>query len=112
VVGALVVVNAFGDIDVDGSASGPPFESTELVTGFAANSTIGVIATNAALSKVHCLLVAQGGHDGFARCLVPVHTQVDGDALIAAATGQVEAPVDIVRMLAMAAVERAVRSLA
>lgn len=112
VVSALVVVNAFGDIDVDGSATAPPFESTEVVPGFGGNSTIGVIATNARLPKLQCLLVAQGGHDGLARAIAPVHTQVDGDALVAAATGQLEAPVDIVRMLAVAAVERAVRKVA
>ncbi|NLV55089.1 MAG: peptidase S58 family protein, partial [Acidimicrobiales bacterium] len=73
---------------------------------------IGVIVTNARLDKVGCLLVAQGGHDGLGRSLVPAHTRVDGDALIAAATGAVDAGPDRVRLLAVAAVERAVRSVA
>jgi L-aminopeptidase/D-esterase-like protein len=70
-----------------------------------------VIATNARLDKTACLTVAQGGHDGLARAIAPAHTRVDGDALIALATGAVDAPVDHVRLLAVAAVERAVRSL-
>ncbi len=112
VVSALIAVNAVGDIDPDGGgldramdvpwpAAAPPF----------GNTTIGVIATNAVLTKSDCLLVAQSGHDGLARCIVPAHTSVDGDALVAAATGPVEAPVGLVRLLAATAVERAVRSL-
>jgi L-aminopeptidase/D-esterase-like protein len=113
VVSALVAVNAVGDIDVDGGgldrAMDIPWPTIAPPFG---NTTIGVIATNASLTKSECLLVAQGGHDGLARCIVPAHTRVDGDALVAAGTGPVEAPVDLVRILAAAAVERAVRSLA
>jgi len=75
------------------------------------NTTIGVVCTNARLDKVGCLIVAQGAHDGLARALVPAHTRVDGDAVVAAATGAVDADVDVVRLLAVAAVERAVRDL-
>jgi L-aminopeptidase/D-esterase-like protein len=60
---------------------------------------------------VGCLLAALGAHDGLARAVVPAHTGVDGDALIAAATGTVDALPDVVRLLALVAVERAVRSL-
>lgn len=113
VVAALVAVNAHGDIDGDGRG----LDGIEDVVPGAApaplgQTTIGVVATNARLDKVACLVVAQGGHDGLGRSLVPAHTRVDGDALVAVATGAVEAPVDHVRLLAVAAVERAVRSLA
>jgi L-aminopeptidase/D-esterase-like protein len=70
-----------------------------------------VIATNARLDKNGCLVVAQGGHDGMARAVFPPHTGADGDALVAAATGQVEAEVDLVRAMAVVVVERAIRRL-
>jgi hypothetical protein len=73
------------------------------------NTTIGVVVTNAVLTKGECLLVAQSGHDGLARALFPVHLSTDGDALVAAATGEHAAAPDLVRVLAVAAVERAVR---
>ena len=80
VVGALVVANAWGEprgperVDLAGTSQiWEPFAST----------TIGVIATNARLTKGECLLVAQSGHDGLARALEPAHTAFDGDALVA-----------------------------
>jgi putative pantetheine hydrolase len=51
-------------------------------------TTIGVIATDATLSKAHCQKFAGVGHDGFARAIKPVHTAFDGDTLFAMATGQ------------------------
>jgi L-aminopeptidase/D-esterase-like protein len=119
VVSALVAVNAAGDID-DGSV---PFGEIDLSSLRRApaqayresgmtNTTIGVIATNAHLDKVGCLLVAQGGHDGMARALFPPHTGADGDALVCAATGVVPAAVDLIRALALVAVERAIRGVA
>ena len=73
------------------------------------NTTLCAVVTNAALSKLDCLWVAQGGHDGLARELVPAHSRSDGDAIVAAATGAVPADVDDVRLLAVAAVAGAVR---
>ena len=121
VVSALVAVNATGDID-DGSKSRGDLDLSTLrrhpteVFGQAeanrgTNTTIGVVVTNARLGKTGCLLVAQGGHDGMARALFPPHTGADGDALVAAATGAVDADVDLVRTLAVVAVERAIRGL-
>jgi L-aminopeptidase/D-esterase-like protein len=109
VVSALVAVNAFGDVDPDGSASAEG--GLELLTPFFGNTTIGVIATNARLDPSGCRWVAQGGHDGLARSIFPAHTRGDGDALVAVATGRVDAPVDAVRIAAVTAVERAVRSV-
>jgi len=105
VVAALVAVNAFGDLVGDG-----PLPTALAPSPFGENTTIGLIATNARLDKLGCLLVAQGGHDGLARALEPVHATVDGDALVACATGVVETTVDRVRMLAARAVEDAVRA--
>jgi L-aminopeptidase/D-esterase-like protein len=104
-VGALVAVNAFGDRL--GSAVPAELDAGGAFT----NTTIGVIATNVALDKVGCLLVAQAGHDGLARALEPAHATVDGDALVAVAVGPVVATVDQVRILAARAVEQAILSV-
>jgi len=71
-------------------------------------TTIGIVVTNAVLDKPGCLRAAQSGHDGLARALDPVHTGADGDALVAAATREVEAPLETVRALAAWVVEQAV----
>lgn len=111
VVAALVAVNAYGDILEPGDDTPrvprPPIETAEAAF---ANTTIGVIVTNAMLTKPECLLVAQSGHDGMSRALSPAHSTADGDALIAAATGVVAAEVEPVRSLAAVVVERAIRS--
>jgi L-aminopeptidase/D-esterase-like protein len=58
------------------------------------NTTIGVVATDAALSKAGCRRVAMAAHDGLARAIVPAHLPLDGDSIFALATGtrQVEHP--------------------
>lgn len=60
--------------------------------GPAMATTIGIIATDATLTKAQCQKVAGVGHDGFARALKPVHTMYDGDTLFALATGGRGAP--------------------
>ena len=108
---ALVALNAFGDVDdrgVDVSTASMDAFDEAVAAGFG-NTTLGVVATNAQLDKAGCLVVAQGGHDGLARALFPPHTRVDGDAVVAAATGGVAAGLDLVRALAVRAVEMAVR---
>jgi len=69
----------------------------------ATNTTIGVIATNASLKKVHAKKVAQMGHDGMARVINPVHTPWDGDTLFAISTGRVQTTIDLGRIGAIAA---------
>ena len=56
------------------------------------NTTIGVIATDAALTKAQCTKLAGVGHDGLARALNPVHTLFDGDTLFAVSTATAPAP--------------------
>jgi L-aminopeptidase/D-esterase-like protein len=109
---AIVANNAAGEID-DGSV-GPAvlddtFDGWPDRAAFGANTVIGVVVTNATLSKVDCRLVAEGAHDGLARAVTPPHMRSDGDAFVAAATGLVEASVDDVRLMAVLAVEQAVR---
>ncbi|MEM9133887.1 MAG: P1 family peptidase [Actinomycetota bacterium] len=120
VVSALIAVNAVGAID-DGTSiadPGPPpapptpdGEEGEPTGDDRGNTTIGVVATNAVIDKVGCRLVAESAHDGLARSLLPAHTAFDGDAVVACATGEVEADLRHVRVLAQQAVAAAVRSL-
>jgi L-aminopeptidase/D-esterase-like protein len=111
VVGALIAVNAFGGLRGSDRADEAGWPSAGAAGAAFENTTIGVVATNATLDKTGCLLVAQSGHDGLARALDPVHTTVDGDALVAASVGGVDGhAVDEVRFLAALAVEDAVRN--
>ncbi len=125
-VGAIVAVNAFGDV-VDpangtilagarkpiGSglldtvaALGKPLGKA--ITAFAKNTVIGVVATDARLSKEEVNLVAAGAHDGLARAVRPAHTLFDGDTLFALATGRRRAPVTLVSALAADVVAEAI----
>jgi len=119
VVAALFAVNSTGDPD-DGSVAtavaNGEFDSWP-DTGILQferrdNTTLGVLVTNARLSKADCLLVAQSGHDGIARALFPAHTRFDGDAVVAVSTGTADGgpdAVDTVRVLATVAAEQAIR---
>jgi L-aminopeptidase/D-esterase-like protein len=104
IVSALIACNAWGGLR-DGSEHPP----VDLVPSTIEHTTIGVVATNAALDKVGCFVVAQQSHDGLARALDPVHTSADGDALVTVATGDVAATVTTVGTLAARAVEAATR---
>ena len=57
------------------------------ISPVAGNTTIGVVATNAVLTKAEAQKVAQMAHDGFARAISPAHTPSDGDTIFALATG-------------------------
>ena len=116
VVSVLCVVNAFGDIESGDDSAGLGAIETlaALPTGFGGgrtHTTIGVVCTNARLDKTGCQVVAQGAHDGLSRAITPPHTRFDGDAFIAAATGEIDAQVDVVRFLALTAACRAIRSV-
>jgi L-aminopeptidase/D-esterase-like protein len=123
VVSALVAVNAWGDVAGTGLLRSWPEATEEApldpVAGAAPgtaptpfeNTTIGLVVTNARLDKLGCRHAAEGAHDGLARAVLPTHTAADGDAFVAAATGQVEASPGHVRYLATLVVERAIRSL-
>lgn len=115
VVAALIVVNALGQVD---SGATPGVAAEELVAAgwlsspHGTNTTIGLVVTNAKLSKLHCHLAAQAAHHGLARAILPSHTRFDGDAMVVAATGHVETSIDVVAALTTTVVAEAVRSLA
>ena len=129
IVGAIVAVNAVGDV-ID-PASGTPIAAPrgengaflDTMAGLRSgtrrgaqqapegNTTIGVVATNARLNKEQANRLATVAHDGMARAIRPVHTSSDGDTIFAMATGQQEiAPTRITALEAFAAVavERAI----
>ncbi len=112
VVSAIVVVNAAGDVVPLGGEPGPTGGDPSPghhATGLGTNTTIGVVVTNATLDELGCLAAAQGAHDGLARAIHPPHLSVDGDAVVAAATGVVDATPDTVRTLAVLAFAAAIR---
>jgi L-aminopeptidase/D-esterase-like protein len=127
VVGAIVVVNGYGDV-VDPATgetiagvlreAGDGFAGAmEMMVhrpavpeGFSTNTTIAVVATNARLMKGQARRVAMMAHDGFARTIVPVHTTDDGDTVFALATGEVDADVSAVGAAAAEVVSRAIVS--
>ena len=124
VVGAIVAVNALGDIidprtgailtgarpaklgPAQIGGEGPYADTLEVmksmigktVLRFASrgNTVIGVVATNAALSKEDANKVAQMAHDGLARTIRPAHTMLDGDTIFAISTGGRKADVNLV----------------
>jgi len=125
-VGALVVVNAFGDV-VDpasgtilaGARKSPDsleFADTEELIRQGSvrrqfgemNTTIGVVATNARLSRDMVNKIAQMGHNALARCIRPVHTLFDGDVVFALARPEVAADLHTVALLGQAALEAAI----
>jgi len=67
------------------------------------NTTLGIVATNATLTKTNASLVARMAHDGFARAIAPVHTPSDGDVIFALATGKQAGAADVGLIGALAA---------
>ena len=125
-VGAIVAVNALGDvIDYDTKKILAGL-LTEDHTGFAGtvnemyadiacdkaiwggNTTIGCIITNAKMDKARCNKVASITHNGYAQAISPVHSTADGDTIFVMTTNEVEAAVDAVGALATECMGRAI----
>ena len=114
-VSAIVAVNAFGEVvdPADGrivagvrAGRGRGFEPIERIlagTGSTpfGNTTIGVVVTDASLTREDATDLASQAHDGLARTVRPVHTRVDGDALIVLATGRRRAAASMVELIAL-----------
>ena len=69
-----------------------------------------MVATNARLTKPQCHAAAKAAHAGLARSIFPAHSPFDGDAIVVAATGQVETTIERVIPLADRAVAGAIRA--
>ena len=119
-VAAIVAVNSLGSAIVphQGRFWAAPFECDDEFGGLGmasqhdaltepdlpklngANTTIAVVATDAALDKAGCQRMATAAHDGMARALVPSHTPFDGDCIFGIATGEgaMPGPLDQLRI--------------
>lgn len=124
-VGALVAVNALGDVyGPDGKpAAGllnaektglsstleEMFSDVTLAENlFTGNTTLGVVVTNARFHKTQLCKIAGMTHNGYARAIRPVHTTADGDSIYALSLGDVKGDVNVVGALAARAMERAI----
>ncbi|HHV47230.1 MAG TPA: P1 family peptidase [Tissierellia bacterium] len=125
-VGAIVAVNALGDIvdpETGEILAGLLDERGEKLIGteremvkaynkkknlFSGNTTIGVVATNGILTKAEANKLASMAHNGYARAIRPAHSIFDGDTIFAMATGKVEADINVIGLLAAKVMERAV----
>lgn len=126
-VGAVVVVNAIGDVfqldsgrqlagllskDKDAmiSSETEAVKLLQLASTFCLNTTIGCVITNASLSKAEMNKVAAMASNGLARTIRPVNTSMDGDSVYAMATGKVRSSADVVGTLAAYAMGKAINS--
>lgn len=125
-VGALVAVNCLGDVldpQTGKKVAGLLDEHLQSIADteetlissyssvgdlFSGNTTIGIVVTNAALTKAQATKLASMAHNGYARTLRPAHTMFDGDTIFAMSTGAVEADLSAVGALAAITMERAV----
>lgn len=128
IVSALMVANPLGDVvDLDGQIiagarlpgggwanAADVLAQDRAQAACAANTVIGVVATNARLDKAQATKVAQMAHDGMARAIRPAHTMFDGDTIFALSAGDAHADVSRVgeaaAQMTAAAIVRAVRS--
>ncbi|MBP3798590.1 MAG: P1 family peptidase [Ruminococcus sp.] len=125
-IGAVVVVNAFGDIFDHRTGSKLAGLLNEGKNGFAdttevmyshiapvenkfvSNTTIGIVMTNANFDKTQLCKLAGMAHDGYARSIRPVHTSVDGDSIYAVSLGNVAADMDTVGVLSAEVMSEAI----
>ena len=125
-IGAVVVLNALGDVfdhrngeKIAGllTEDRKGFRSTLEVMGkstrrvrnrFVENTTLCVVATNAEFTKPQLNKIAGMAHDGYARSINPVHSTADGDSIYAVSVGKVHADQDLVGSLAAEVVSEAI----
>lgn len=125
-IGAVVVLNALGDVfdwksgkeiagllseDKKGFRRTDEFMSASIEVienKFVGNTTLGVIITNGDFSKSQLCKIAGMAHDGYARSINPVHTTADGDSIYAVSTGEISADQDLTGILAAEVMSEAI----
>ena len=125
-IGAIVVVNALGDVydwktgrkvagllkpDKKGFRDSVALMEESIAiheNRFAENTTIGAIVTNAAFTKAQLCKIAGMAHNGYARSIRPVHTSADGDSIYALSVGDISADMDLVGTLAAQVMSEAI----
>lgn len=125
-IGAVVAVNALGDIydyktgtKIAGLLNKEKngFEDSEealcnkievVKNRYTGNTTLAVIITNAKFTKTKLCKIAAMGHDGYARSIRPIHTTADGDSIYAVSTGELKADMDIVGTVAAKVISEAI----
>lgn len=123
-VSAMVAVNAVGDIySLDNNkiiAGMYDYENKKLLNTIDAmksnplpeekptNTTIGVVATNAIMTKAEANKVAEMAHNGYARTINPVHTYMDGDTIFCLGANKVQADISLVGTLAAEVMGKAI----
>ena len=125
-IGAVVVVNALGDVydwkngrQIAGllTEDRKALRSTEeymkgslkvVENRFTGNTTLAVVMTNAYFSKSQLCKIAGLAHDGYARSIRPVHTSADGDSIYAVSVGDVQADQDVIGILAAEVISEAI----
>jgi L-aminopeptidase/D-esterase-like protein len=127
VVSAIVSVNSFGDIfDYETGrqiAGAYDYEKKEMLNTYTImkkegkslgfplrNTTIGVVATNAILSKAEANKAASMAQNGFARSINPVHTMLDGDTIFTMATNEIKGDLNLIGTMAGEAISRAINN--
>jgi L-aminopeptidase/D-esterase-like protein len=125
VVSAIVAVNSFGDIydykNNNQIAGVYDYENNKLLNtisimknktaeiGFTpTNTTIGIIATNAILTKAEANKISEMAHNGYARSINPIHTTVDGDTIFTMGTNKIKSDVNVIGTMAAEAMSKAI----
>jgi len=125
IIGAIVAVNALGDVydsttgkiiagvrRLDGKGFGNTVEylkEEQSCQGNAGNhTTIGIVATNVSLTKEQVNKMAQMAHDGLARAINPCHTMLDGDTIFALSLGVKEGDLTAIGTIAAEVMQRAI----
>lgn len=126
-IGAVVAVNALGDIydwrtgekiagllteDRHGFRDTMDYMAQDISSKenkFTGNTTIGVVITNAVFNKAQLCKIAGMAHDGYARSIRPVHTSADGDSIYAVSVGDLKADQDLVGSFAALVMSEAIK---